>query len=178
MEKKENRMEPEFRIPTVAEMERKWDRMIALNPDDVENWTVWKNAAIRGFRQGYEIPYYGFCGEDIICEATAKVGDGPTWDEATPWDGTGLLDEHTAYLFAFRTEDKYQGQGYFTGVYKFMEKDLIRRGYTAFTLGVDPEEKKNLGIYTHYGFTELVKTGEVIYPDGSVLTVEYYKKTL
>ena len=59
-----------------------------------------------------------------------------------------------------------------------MIKDLKNRGYTKVTLGVEPEEEKNKAIYTKYGFTEHIKNAQEIYPDGTIIEVEYYGKIL
>ena len=38
-----------------------------------------------------------------------------------------------------------------------MEADLKSRGYTRFTLGVEPKETQNLEIYKHLGFVHFIK---------------------
>ena len=43
---------------------------------------------------------------------------------------------------------------------------------------VEPEEKTNREIYSHWGFTEHVFTGTETYPDGTVIDVEFYGKQL
>ena len=35
-----------------------------------------------------------------------------------------LIGDKKAYLTAFRTNKEYEGEGYFSKLYKFMEKDL------------------------------------------------------
>ena len=40
------------------------------------------------------------------------------------------------------------------------------------------DDEPNKEIYTHYGFTEYIKSGKEYYPDGTVIDVEYYGKTL
>ena len=93
-------------------------------------------------------------------------------------NSAGLVDGHTVYLSAFRTIDRFQGKGYFSKLFHFMIDDLRRKGFTKATLGVEPAEEKNKDIYTHYGFTEFIKTGKEYYPDGTVINVEYYGKIL
>ena len=60
----------------------------------------------------------------------------------------------------------------------FMLEDLKNRGYEKVTLGVEPEEVKNKQIYAHYGFTEHIKNGVEVYPDGTEIDVEYYGKQI
>ena len=47
-----------------------------------------------------------------------------------------------------------------------MIDDLRHKGFTKATLGVEPVEEKNKDIYTHYGFTEFIKTVRNINPVG------------
>ena len=89
-----------------------------------------------------------------------------------------LVNENTAYLHGFFTEGEYQNKGYFSKLYKFMINDLISRGYTNVTLGVEEPEVKNKAIYSKWGFTEYIKTVPETYSDGSVIPVEYYRKKL
>ena len=91
-------------------------------------------------------------------------------------NSSGLIDSRTAYLCAFRTNEPFQGKGYFSGLFRFMADDLRSRGYTRLTLGVEPEDQVNKAIYRHYGFTELIKTDTEKYPDGTTVDVEYYVK--
>ena len=63
-----------------------------------------------------------------------------------------------AYLAAFRTNREYEGQGYFSKLYKFVENDLKERGYTELSLGVGPEAVRNIEIYFHLGFRDYIKT--------------------
>lgn len=123
-------------------------------------------------KQSHIIPYYGILGSNIICEATAML------HPKIVQNSSGLVGSHTVYLSAFRTNDKFQGKGYFSKLFHFMIDDLWHRGFTKATLGVEPVEEKNKDIYTHYGFTEYIKSGKGCYPDGTIIDVEYYGKTL
>ena len=159
------------RIPTIEEMNKKWNYEID-HTDDVFNWTTWKVEAIKRAKQKQTISYYGFLDGEIICETTAAIDSKifPNYED--------LIDDHTAYLFAFRTIDEYQGQGYFSKLFKYMIGDLKKRGYTRVTLGVEPTELKNKEIYTKYGFTKHIKRCVEKYPDGTQITVDYYSKDL
>ena len=166
---------PEQYICKVAspdEMERKWDYEISRNADDRENWTIWKEEALANLREGKAIPYYGILDGSIICEATAVI------DPDSAQNSEGLIDGHTAYLCAFRTNEPFRGRGYFSELFRFMMNDLRDRGYTRVSLGVEPADTKNKAIYMHYGFTGYIKTETEKYPDGTVICVEYYAKDL
>ena len=91
--------------------------------------------------------------------------------------GEGKADR-SAELCAFRTVREYRKKGYFSKLKDFMLKDLKRRGFTAVIVGVEPDEFLNREIYRHWGFTEPVRTGTETYPDGTVISVEFYGKRL
>ena len=160
------------KIASFQEMNIKWNYEIAQREKDKDNWIVWKKRSIENYERGYTIPYYGILEGNIICEATAMV------HPKVVQNSDGLVGGHTVYLSAFRTIDKFQGKGYFSKLFHFMMDDLRQKGFTKATLGVEPDEKKNKEIYAHYGFTEYIKSGKEYYPDGTVIDVEYYGKTL
>ena len=80
-----------------------------------ENWIIWKGQNIKNYKNGKIIPYYGIINDQIICEATAVL----TSDNVQ--NSNKLVDDPTAYLTAFRTNKEYEGKGYFSILYKFME---------------------------------------------------------
>lgn len=160
------------KIASLEEMDNKWDYEIAHAGDDRENWIIWKKSSIENAQKGKLLPYYGLLDGQIISEATAIL------DASIAQNSDGLVDEKTAYLSAFRTIPEYQGKGYFSKLFWFMLSDLKSRGYEKVTLGVEPEEVENKKIYFHYGFTEHIKNGVEVYPDGTKINVEYYGKQL
>ena len=159
------------RVPSLEELIKKQDYEME-HSNDKDNWIIWKEKAIERFKSGKVLVYYGFLGDEIVCECTSAI------DKSVVQNSKGLIDDETAYLYAFRTVDKYQGKGYFSKLFKFMISDLKKRGYKRVTLGVEPEEKKNKAIYTKYGFTNYIKTSTEEYPDGTKIDVEYYAKYL
>ena len=160
------------KIASLEEMNTKWDYEIDNATDDKYNWTVWKKENISRFKKKYIIPYYGLLNGKIICECTAII------NPKIVQNSDGLVDKETAYLTAFRTIEEYQGQGYFSKLFKYMIDDIEKRGYKRVTLGVEPEELKNKTIYKKYGFTNYIKTCKETYPDGTEIEVEYYSKTI
>lgn len=160
------------KIATLEEMNKKWDYEIANATDDKENWLIWRENNINNFKNGNIIPYYWILDGQIICEATAALKSNAISNSDK------LIDDTTAYLYAFRTNKGYEGKGYFSKLYKFMENDLKSRGYKLLTLGVEPQEEKNKKIYKHYGFTEHIKNAREVYPDGTTIDVEYYGKKI
>ncbi len=160
------------KIASIEEMDAKWDYEIAHSGEDRENWVVWKKQHIEYFKQGYTVPYYGILDGTAICEATAMVNPKAVQNSA------GLVDGRTVYLSAFRTVERLRGKGYFSRLFHFMIDDLRQKGFTKATLGVEPLDVKNKEIYAHYGFTEAIKSGREYFPDGTVIDVEYYGKSL
>lgn len=160
------------KIAKLEEMNTKWDYEIAHSGKDRDNWIIWKKQHIKAFKHGQIIPYYGILGDRIITEATANISP------ENVQNSDGLVDSKTVYLSAFRTIEEYQGKGYFSKLFLFMLDDLRAKGYTKATLGVEPFEEQNKAIYSHYGFSEYIKSGKEIYPDGTEIDVEYYGKKL
>ena len=125
------------KIASPDEMQRKWAYEIDRNVSDRGNWILWRETALANFREGRAIPYYGILDGEIICEATAVIDPEPARRSR------GLVDEQTAYLEAFRTNEPFMGQGYFSRLFAFMLEDLRRRGYRRVTLGVERHEKQS-----------------------------------
>lgn len=160
------------KIATLEDIIKKYDYEIAKAVDDKDNWITWKEKAIERFNKGLAITYMGLLNDEIICECSAAI------DPSIVENSDGLVDNKTAYLFAFRTNEEYQGKGYFSTLFNFMITDLISRRYEKVTLGVEPGEVKNKAIYFKYGFNEHIKDAQGVYPDGTKIDVEYYEKKL
>ena len=159
------------KIASPEEMKQKWDYEINQHPGE-KNWIVWKDEAIKGFRAGRSVPYYGILDGTVICEATAMLSSG------IQQGSKEVKEASSAELCAFRTIKAYRGKGYFSKLMGFMLKDLKRKGLAKAVVGVEPEETLNKSIYYHWGFTELIHTGTETYPDGTVINVEFYGKQL
>lgn len=154
------------KMAAIDEMEVKWNYEIKKHKN--RNWKIWKHESISRVKNGQSIVYYGVLNGEIICEATAM------FDKSIVQNCEGLVDDKTVYLCAFRTVEKHQGKGYFSRLFQFMIDDLKRRGYKKVTLGVEPMEIDNLKIYQHLGFDTFIKSAQEIYPDGTVIDVDYY----
>lgn len=153
------------------EMERRWEDEIALHAEK-GNWLVWRDEAIASFRTGRSIPYYGILDGKIICEATVVPDPDPAVLGGLP---AGC---RAAELCAFRTVRAHRGQGWFSRLMDFLQRDLRERGFTFAVVGVEPSETRNLAIYRHWGFVIPVGTGTETYPDGTVIDVAFYGKHL
>lgn len=159
------------KVASINEMNSRWDYLVRSNRDD-SNWVIWKERSLERASKGQSITYYGILDGEIITECTALL------DSSIVQNSDGLVNDTVAYLSAFRTVEEYQGKGYFSSLFKFMLSDLKSRGYEKVTLGVEPNEVTNMQIYFHYGFTEFVKLGTEVYPDGEQIYVLYYAKNI
>ena len=160
------------KIATLKDIIKKYDYDIINSVNEGINLIQWKKEAIEEFNKGSSIAYMGLLNGKIISACYAAL------TKTNVQNSDGLVNDKTAYLFGFKTNKEYQGQGYFSILFKFMINDLISRGYEKVTLGVEPNAKKNKAIYFKYGFTEHIKDGKEVYPDGSIINVEYYGKKL
>lgn len=110
------------KIAPLSDIEKRWDTLIKNHPNN-PNWSIWKNSNITNNQNNYRISYYGYLDGLIITEATAIISP---LDTAIS-NSEKLISKDMAYLTAFRTDSKYQNQGYFSKLYKFMEEDLKNR---------------------------------------------------
>ena len=106
------------KIATLEEMEQNWNYLIDIHPNN-NAWKIYKEEAIKNMKEKNTIVYYGILNGTIISEATAFISN-----------TNELVNENTSYVSAFRTRKEYQGKGYFSKLYNFMENDLKNKGYT------------------------------------------------
>ena len=163
-------------LADIHQIEKRWEEKEKKDPFD-KSIATWKRNAINGFKAGKRLYYYGFLGDKVICEAAALLS------ACEVQNGEGLAGGETAYLSAFKTEEKYRGKGYFSVLYKFIEDDLKKRGYEKLTLGVENGDEKNLMIYKKWGYNEFIKTACEYYPSESgegteEIVVNYYAKRI
>ena len=159
------------KIATRDEILKRYDYEISINSGEEKNWMKWKQEYM-DMPEWKRISYFGLLDDIVVCEATAALSS----DVCINMEG--LVDDKTAYLFAFRTNKEFRWQWYFSQLFRFMIDDLKSRWYNQVILWVEPTEIENKKIYFHYGFNELVKTGVEPNPDGSLVIVEYYRKYL
>ena len=160
------------RIASLEDVSKMMDFYIENDINDRENWIKWKENALDNIKNNRTINYHGLLNGKVICEATAAING------QLIQNSEGLINEDTAYLLAFRTLPEYRDKGYFSKLFNFMINDLKARGYKNVTIGVEPDELRNKEIYKHYGFTEHLKNAKETNPDGTAITVEYYRKEL
>ena len=124
-------------IASKEQIIKKWDYEIKRHRNSPE-WIYFKNNSLANLDT--RIVYMGILDGKIITEATAIV----SLNDKGIQNKDGLIGEDMAYLSAFRTNKEYEGLGYFSKLYKFMENDLKKRGFKTLTLGVEPCEVRNI----------------------------------
>lgn len=143
------------KIATLEEIIKRMDYLIEIHPNN-NLWVIAKENAIKGYNEKSKIMYIGILENEIICEATAYIkeeafiGDIENTEE--------LISNNRVYLSAFRTNKEYDGKGYFSKLFKYMENDLKEKRYTEMSLGVSVNENRNKDIYSHLGFENYIKT--------------------
>jgi len=164
----------------IADLEminKKWDKEIEDHHNSIQ-WIEFKNISIKN--RNTRIVYMGVLNDEIITEATAIISE----DDLDMQNKDKLVGNKTAYLTAFRTNKHYEGRGYFSKLYKYMENDLKIKGFQKLTLGVEPCEVRNMQIYFKWGYVNFIKTAFEIYPlennadEPEKVMVNYYSKKL
>ena len=157
------------RIATLEDLEALWNRNIAENPGD-DRWLRWKQEYIGYNEAGQAVTFAVICDKEPVGEGTLLLSP-----ECSAIGGrTDLADGKTvANINALRIRKAYEGLGHISAMVKAMEDYAKSRGIQTLTIGVEPCESRNLGIYLHWGYDTLVRW-EV--EDGA--PVLYYKKQL
>lgn len=150
---------------------KKWDEEIKKH-NNSKLWISFKEQSLRNINT--RIVYIGLLDNKIITECTAIVDS----NDLDMQNKDNLLGDKTAYLTAFRTNKEYENKGYFSKLYKYMEEDLKKKGFTTLTLGVEPSETRNIQIYFKWGYTNYIKSDYEYYPNGEKVLVNYYKKDI
>ena len=146
-----------------------WDINIQNHPGD-DRWIRWKNRFVGENREGITSTYLVLC-DDL------PVGEGSVlWEEKCyPIKGRPMLATKgkICNINGLRIIKQYEGQGHISKLFKVMEQDARDKGYEYITIGVEAVEARNLAIYLHLGYTQLVHH-EI--EDGAL--VLYYQKKL
>lgn len=166
-------------VATKQDVINYYDEKISNNPTD-ESLKIYKNHFVSAVEEKTRICYFGILNNQIICKTTAVV----SLLDRFVQNKENLIDNNTAYLTAFQTKPEFEGKGYFSKLYKFMEQDLKKRGFKKLTLGVEPCEVRNMQIYFHLGYTKFIKHGFETYEPitkcekGETVLVCFYEKKL
>lgn len=150
---------------------KKWDYEIQKHNNSML-WKSFKEESLSNMNT--RTVYMGLLDGEIITECTAIISS----DDKNMQNKDELIGNDMAYLTAFRTNKDYEGKGYFSKLYKFMENDLRNKEFKYLTLGVEPCEVRNMQIYFKWGFNNYIKSDYEVYPDGERILVNYYRKDI
>jgi len=159
----------EYRLASSQELSLRWEINIVQNPGD-ERWVAWKPIVIANNTEGISKTF-------VVMHEGVPVGEGTLI--FSPLDGaingrTALADGATTVnINALRMDKPYEGKGHMSKLVKVMEQYSRDNGYQIATIGVEPWETRNLGMYLHWGYDRFVMS-EIENGD----LVLYYSKVL
>lgn len=164
-------MEPiwEYRLPTLEELVKIWDKDIAAHPGD-SRWARWKEEYLAYYQNGQAKTFLALRDGEPVGQGTLLFSP-----DCGAVDGRLALanNRDTANVNALRIEKPYENQGHISRLMKVMEDYALANGYPHLTIGVDAIETRNLSIYLHWNYTHFLFPS---WEDG--LTVLYYQKDL
>ncbi len=161
------------------EIEKRWEDLINMHPGD-DSWKGYREKTLSYFDKNAIIQYYGILDRKIICECCAHIDKNANTVE----NNDLLIEENRAYVNAFRCDKEFEGKGYFSILYHYMEEDLKKRGFKELSIGVEPGEIRNIQIYFHFGFNTYLKTDKEKYlpqhegAEPEEVYVNYYMKKI
>ena len=158
-----------YRKATFDDLDRIWDRNIADNPGD-DRYLRWKKQFLEDNASGDAATF-------VVVHEAEPVGEGtlllsPACRAIR--DRTQLCDGKTvANVNALRIRKEYEGQGHISAMMAELERYAVTMGIKQLTIGVEPAEARNLGIYLHWGYDQFIMAEE---EDGCL--VLYYGKDI
>ena len=141
-----------YRKATETDLERIWDVNIRNNPYD-SRWVRWKEQFIGYNRSGAAVTFVIVDDEDPIGEVTLILSPECKAVKGRPMLADG---ERIANINALRIKKAYEGLGHVSALMRVLEDYAKENGITRLTIGVEACEARNLAIYLHWGYTELV----------------------
>jgi len=164
-------MKPEYtyRAATTNDLELIWDKNIADHPGD-GRWALWKTEIIEKNKRGVSKAF-------VVLYGGAPIGEGTLVFSPKCLNGRlALADyESRANISGLRMDKRHEGKGHISKLVKMMEQYAENAGYKTITIGVEPKETRNLGIYLHWGYDTFVMSA---FEDAEQDLVLYYSKEL
>lgn len=158
-----------YKKASYEELDRLWNRNIAENPED-ERYIRWKKQFMDDNASGAAATFVVLSDGDPVGEGTLLLSPAC---RAVRWR-TALCDGNTtANVNALRIRQEFEGRGHISALMKELTAYAKSVGITRLTIGVEPCEARNLGIYLHWGFDTFLMAEE---EDGAL--VLYYGKDI
>ena len=157
-----------YRKATFEDLDRVWDYNMAMDPDE-PRMHRWKESYITRNRECRAATYVAVVDGEPIGEVTL---DYHAEAYGNPETRKYLADgQNMAYVTALRIRKEFEGNGYVSGLMRFMEDAAREMGYTSLSIGAEATEARNLAIYLHWGYDKFL-TSEL---DGGELVLFYAK---
>jgi GNAT superfamily N-acetyltransferase len=141
----------EYRLATREDLERIWAKDIAENEGDAR-WIRWRDQYLEYNELGDAATFVVLNDGDPIGQITVLFSP----ECSAVKDRPMLCGMGVANMNAFRIEKKYEGQGHISTLVKMAEQYAKDKGIIYLTIGCEARETRNLAIYLHFGYTELV----------------------
>ena len=142
-----------YRKATLEDLERIWDYNMAMNPDE-PRMQRWKESYITRNVENRAATYVVIIDGEPVGEVTldyfAEAYGNPEIRKFLA-DGSKM-----GYLTALRIRKEFEGNGYVSGLMKFVEQDAARLGFTSLSIGVEAAEARNLAMYLHWGYSRFL----------------------
>lgn len=167
---------PEEKTPQFSYVEadadllaRRWERNLVSHPGD-SKWISWRDEAIQEHLAGKSRTFLALVDGEPVGEITLLLSP-----ECAAVGGRRKLadGQHTANVNALRVDSGWQGRGFASALIHMLEDAAAKSGLTKLTIGVQVRQSRNLSVYRHWGYRELVLSAM---EDGEA--VAYYAKRL
>ena len=150
-------------------LERIWNKNIETHPEE-PSWVKWKEEFLRYNESGMGKSIILFCKDEPVGEITLLISP-----ECIPINGRLYLADgkKAVNLNALRIDKPHRGKGLATKLIHAAEDYARENGFETVNIGVEAKESRNVAIYIHLGYTELIY--HEIYEGDLIL---YYSKNL
>ena len=150
-----------YRIATKEDLLRLWEKDIAENPGE-DAWLRWREQYLAYNACGDATTFAVLANGEPVGQITVLFSP-----ECSAVKGRPMLcnGRDVANMNAFRIEKAYEGQGHISHLVRMAEAYAKDRGISYLTIGCEAKETRNLAIYLHFGYTELVTSlteGELV----------------
>lgn len=158
----------EYRAATREDLERLWEKDIAENAGEA-CWLRWREQYLAYNESGDATTFAVLANGEPIGQITVLFSPNCSAVKGRPLLCNG---RDVANMNAFRIEKAYEGQGHISRLVRMAEAYAKDRGISYLTIGCEAKESRNLAIYLHFGYTELVTS----LTEGGELVLYYGKR--
>ena len=163
-----------LKIATIDELKEKWDYEIKNHKGNI-HYLQAANEAIRETKHGNRITYIAKLNNQIISDITVIIKEKGILSESKYTED--LISNIRVFLCDIRTIEDYQGKGYLSKLYKYVENDLKEKGYKEISLSYDTNNIKNKIMYTKWNYTNFIRS-ETRTSNNTTYTYDYYYKKI